>query len=131
MNLARGDEPGPLGSTIHGYPALGRWWRQQSESIPMPTPVLRPDGTGAGVGGALLRREQIAAPVPAGVAFAAHLIARQLGLRTSEMLRQALAEFIEARVDQLADVEQQTADVLRAVNNPAFRQGRPRMWEDN
>jgi hypothetical protein len=91
----------------------------------MPTPVLRRDGTVAG-GGAFLRREQIAAPVPVGVAHATHCIARQLNLRTSEMLRLALAEFIQSRADQLAPVEQQAADVLRAVASPEFRQGRPR-----
>jgi hypothetical protein len=76
-----------------------------------------------------MRREQIAAPVPLGTAFPAHCIARQLGLRTSEMLRQALAEFIQSRADQLEPVEEHVAAVLNAVASPEFRQGRPRQLE--
>lgn len=94
----------------------------------MPTPVLQRAGSVAG-GGAILRREQIAAPVPPGTAFAAHCVARQLGLKTSEMLRLALAEFIQSRADLLAPVEQHTAGVLHALANPQFRQGRPRQPE--
>ena len=89
----------------------------------MPTPVLRRERTDAG-GGASSRREQIAAPVPLGTAYAVHCVARQLGLRTSEMLRLALAEFIRSRADQLLPVENYVADVLRA-SHPSFRQGRP------
>lgn len=91
----------------------------------MPTPVLRRGGTVAG-GGASTRREQIAAPVPPGTAYAAHCVARQLGMRTSEMLRLALAEFIQLRADELAPVKRYAADVLQAAGNRGFRQGRPK-----
>jgi hypothetical protein len=72
-----------------------------------------------------MRREQIAAPVPPGTAFAAHCVARQLGLRTSEMVRLALAEFIQSRADQLSPVERHAANVVSAASNTGFRQGRP------
>jgi len=72
-----------------------------------------------------MRREQIAAPVPPGTAFAAHCVARQLGLRTSEMVRLALAEFIQSRADQLIPVKCHAANVVSAATNPGFRQGRP------
>lgn len=88
----------------------------------MPTPVLRRDGTGAG-GGATLRRELIAAPVPPGTSNAAHLVARHLGLKTAQMLRLALAEFIQSRANQLSDVERHAADVVRAAHDPNFRHG--------
>lgn len=91
----------------------------------MPTPVLRRDGPDAGRE-SNLRRAQIAAPVPPSAAFAAHCCARQLGLRTSEMLRLALAEFIQSRADMLTPVEQHAVELLRAASDPAFRQGRPK-----
>jgi hypothetical protein len=90
----------------------------------MPTPVLRRDGTVAG-GGLSTRREQIAAPVPPGTAYAVHCIARHLGLRTSEMVRLALAEFIESRADQLTPVAAYADNFLHAATSSKFRQGRP------